>query len=372
MDTVSHSPTQTQKHVANRNDSGWDDGGALIENFDSGAQVPADEETKNLLAFQWPGAQDKGPDPVSPGVRSKDVGFSPHEGVATPSSLLGRNGKRGVRTSFADGRISPGTTTPLRNPLSISYRLDNKDDTVSSLRRATPIHLIQPRRKSTATVGAVQKSTSAASELSVQSVSEIVCVEESPWHRNKPSRLLSYASISTSSSKDFGEALTSHPNPRSPIGSSSPDEYMIVEEDPSTPPRPSAPASPSDSRKSHKFTKKKKNKKSKLRAPQQARPSSSAKRTSREDSFKSALTHLEDPRALGPSRHYSYGATLDLPPIGLRTSRDDPQDCKTSEAEAMLEDPALVVVPPLMAPTLRQLEAQMEFTENEPLTTFQK
>lgn len=371
METISRTTDKQKENcVALRNDSGWDDPEPLIENVDAGTQFQAEEVGEIDFAFRWPSAQYDGIESDST-ARCEDGGsLETHKNVATPSSLFGRAFKRTARASVADGCISPGTKTPTINPLSIPIDSEDagavlecisNDNKVEPLRKATPLRHIQPRRKSAATVGQIQKTSIATdSESSLEDVNTIICIEESQWHRNKPSRLLSYESnISTTSSEDFGENLTSHPDARSPEPES-PDEWMMAEESCNTPPPPSG-MSPTGSRKSFKFVKK-----PKLRTRKRRSSPHKAQRQSK-DSLKSTNTggSLDEARSLSaaqPSRHYSYGATLDLPPIGIQTSRDL-SNYKVSQTEALLD-----ATPAIPVPTLRELEAQMDHTdETSPL-----
>lgn len=338
--------------VATRNDSGLanggDDGVLIKDNF-AGTSI----SDRSQIAVKSSRVNDKGTESISKDRWGSGGGFG------------ARIDTQGVGKVIADDCISPRTRTPDRSPLSIPNELDALEDAkriassagviIDPPQRTTPLQLVQPSDKGDATVGWIQK-------RSIRDVDTTFCVE-SQWHRHRLSRLFSYPSSSTSSSEDSDDIRDANIPPRS-TDSESPEGWMMAEDEFITPKdfrgshegSTGSSAGTGSTRKSSKFVR-------------FSTASQKGERTSK-DSLRPSIGSIKDARFEGaarPSRHWSYGATLDLPPMGVQSHRC-PASSTASVNEAVHEAELVVQVAP---PTLRELQVELD-RRDRARATFRK
>lgn len=363
MDSISYTKKHKGDFGASRNDSGW------VGNDPLAKEVQEQEDVTYQNASTSPQTRDDETTSVSTDLWESSSGLGGvHNGAATPSSLFSQNTVRRVGNSQIDDCISPRTIFHARNPLSIPnevHTIANVKELVARQRQAS-LQLLQSHGKGEAggaTLGISHNDRCAEDlDMRIEDPHTTVCVEEFHWHRDRPSRLLSYQGYSSSSSGKDDDDASSGPFSREPDSDGSEAEgWMMAESD-------SIPASFGsregsqgmmvqeaslhriDSQKSRKFVKKKKKGK---------RRSEGTARTSVE-----SIHEDKQARPARPLRHYSYGATLDLPPMGIQTHRDT-LECKAGNDEAAHEAELI------MSQDATQLEAQSQ-ARDEPLSMVRK
>lgn len=324
-----HSISSDGKHK--RNDSGWNDNGSNIQNAALGKNVLNDAGRTGEIAPISPPVHDAHRNAsVSTAARKDGRGIETRIGTTASSTFFGQSLEQDDANSFVEDCISPKTNAPRIDPFSIPDGVHGHIDVRSgtrrpdSGRRKSALELVQPCEKSEATVGWTILDTYRPSDVVESSVN----IEETRWHRNRPSRLPSYQSSSSSSSEDPGECSTmvpidGHCEAESPL------EWMMVEDGY----KPTSIAgsdrseegistgSMSDRIGSHKSSKFVRN--SKCRAQERENSMTGKARRSKDSTRSSAckIKEVRVPGAARPSRHLSYGATLDLPPIGVQSHR---------------------------------------------------
>lgn len=362
METVLHTSNRKYELEAPRNDSAWVENETLAKHNDVDA-VEGDVTYKN--ASTSPPVRDDDTTSISTDFWEDEVDFGVHDDPATPSSLFNRAARR--KRSHADGCISPRTTKALTGDppgtLNQIYGIEDPKVVAAGQRKAS-LQLLRSYSKGEAggaTVGITRNSHGAKDiDMRVEDAEKEVCVEEFHWRRGKSSRLLSYQDDALSSRDDDdgdGDSSSVFPNAGCDSDSS---ERWIFSEDSIIPAGfesregchglmvRNTGLQRMESNKSRKFVKKKRKK----------RTSDDTHRTSMESAPEAKMAG-----AARPLRH-SYGATLDLSPMGVQSHRNT-TNSEGSVNEAVHEEELV------MLEDLGQVEALLDHND-EPLSTFQK